>query len=113
MKKERTEGGGAVWACDCGQRDRIPAPRSHQATGAYGREDLFARIRVRGGGEVMLEVDKPDDIPFERINELAKPYLGEIAGVYSDWTPLADRGWLLGEDVDRDDPWQFKNFRVT
>lgn len=57
-------------------------------------------------------VTEPDDIPFERINELAKPYLGEIAGVYSDWTPLKDRGVLFPEDVDASDPWQFKNFRV-
>jgi homospermidine synthase len=56
---------------------------------------------------------EPDDIPFERVIELARPYLGEIVGVYSDWTPLDDRGVLFPEDVDRSDPWQFKNFRVT
>ena len=31
----------------------------------------------------------------------------------SDWTPLSGRGWPFDEDVDRDDPWQFKNVRVT
>jgi len=44
---------------------------------------------------------------------LCRPYLGELSGVYSDWTPLAHRAWLFEEDVDRDDPWQFKNFRVN
>jgi homospermidine synthase len=44
---------------------------------------------------------------------LAAPYLGPMIGVYSDWTPLTDRGWPFTEDVDRDDPWQFKNFRVA
>ena len=36
-----------------------------------------------------------------------------MVGVYTDWTPLAARNGLFDEDVDRDDPWQFKNFRVT
>jgi homospermidine synthase len=36
-----------------------------------------------------------------------------VAGVYTDWTPLEGRGRLYPEDVDRDDPWQFKNFLVT
>ena len=40
------------------------------------------------------------------------PYLGEMVGVYSDWTPLADRESLFAEDLDPSDPWQFKNFRV-
>jgi homospermidine synthase len=35
-----------------------------------------------------------------------------MTGVYTDWTPLADRGWLFEESVDRSDPWQFTNFRV-
>jgi homospermidine synthase len=44
--------------------------------------------------------------------EAALPYLGEMAGVYDDWTPLRDRSALFPEDVDVSDPWQFKNFRV-
>ena len=56
---------------------------------------------------------EPDDIPYDRVIELARPYLGEIVGAYSDWTPLQERGVLFPEDVDITDPWQFKNFRVT
>ena len=56
---------------------------------------------------------EPDEMPFDEVLAVTVPYLGPMVGVYSDWTPLADRGWLFGEDVDRDDPWQFKNFRVT
>jgi len=41
------------------------------------------------------------------------PYLGQMAGEYSDWTPLTDRGVLFAEDVNKEDPWQFKNFRVV
>jgi len=56
---------------------------------------------------------EPDDLPFDEMLRLMDPYLGPVVGVYSDWTPLRDRGKLFEEDVDREDPWQFKNFRVT
>jgi homospermidine synthase len=58
-------------------------------------------------------VVEPDDIDHELTLKIARPYLGEILGVYTDWTPLCDRGWLFSEDVDRSDPWQFKNIRVS
>ena len=57
-------------------------------------------------------VVEPEEMDFERILELAKPYLGTLVGEYSDWTPLEHRGELFDEDLDRDDPWQFKNFLV-
>ncbi len=56
---------------------------------------------------------EPDEIDHERILELCRPYLGELVGVYSDWTPLAGRAALFAEDLDTTDPWQFKNFRVS
>jgi homospermidine synthase len=56
---------------------------------------------------------EPDEIDFERILEIVRPYLGDVVGVYSDWTPLAGRGRLFPEDLDTTDPWQFKNFRVV
>ncbi len=55
---------------------------------------------------------EPEEMDFERILALTEPYLGNLVGVYSDWTPLNHRGELFDEDVDRDDPWQFKNFLV-
>ena len=54
---------------------------------------------------------EPEEMDFHRVLEICLPYLGEIAGVYGDWTPLQDRGKLFLEDLDAD-PWQFKNFRV-
>ncbi|HLN24901.1 MAG TPA: saccharopine dehydrogenase C-terminal domain-containing protein [Patescibacteria group bacterium] len=60
-----------------------------------------------------LGVVEPDEIDFERILDVAAPYLGEVGGTYSDWTPLAGRGQLFAEDIDTADPWQFKNFRVV
>lgn len=56
---------------------------------------------------------EPDDLDPEDILPIARPYLGELVGVHGDWHPLQERGRLFDEDVDRDDPWQFKNFRVT
>ena len=58
-------------------------------------------------------VVEPEGLDFVRILEIARPYLGEIVGVYGDWTPLAGRECLFAEDLDRDDPWQFKNIRVA
>lgn len=58
-------------------------------------------------------ITEPEEMDFARILEIARPYLGQMAGAYSDWTPLLDRGLLFKEDLDEDDPWQFKNFRVV
>jgi homospermidine synthase len=55
---------------------------------------------------------EPDDLPHDEILLICRPYLGDVVGVYGDWTPLAGRGWLFDEDVDAGDPWQFRNFRV-
>jgi homospermidine synthase len=56
---------------------------------------------------------EPDEIDFREVLEIQLPYLGPVVGVYSEWTPLVDRARLFAEDIDTDDPWQFKNFRVT
>jgi len=55
---------------------------------------------------------EPEEMPFEEILRLCRPYLGNVIGAYGDWTPLKNRGQLFAEDLDLDDPWQFKNFRV-
>ena len=55
----------------------------------------------------------PDAVPHERILELCRPYLGPVVGAYTDWTPLDHRERLFPEDLDREDPWQFKNVRVV
>jgi homospermidine synthase len=58
-------------------------------------------------------ITEPDEIDYARILEICRPYLGEMVGAYTDWTPLQDRGRLFAEDLDTTDPWQFKNFRVV
>jgi homospermidine synthase len=54
-----------------------------------------------------------DEMDFRRCLELQRPYLGPIIGQYTDWTPLTNRPGLFPEDIDRRDPWQFKNVLVT
>ncbi|MFZ2007473.1 MAG: saccharopine dehydrogenase C-terminal domain-containing protein [Stellaceae bacterium] len=56
---------------------------------------------------------EPEELDFARILEVAGPYLGDVVGVWGDWTPLGDRERLFPEDLDREDPWQFKNIRVV
>jgi homospermidine synthase len=55
----------------------------------------------------------PEAVDFQRVLEIANPYLGEVVGVYSDWTPLAGRNHPFPEELDASDPWQFKNIRVV
>ncbi len=56
---------------------------------------------------------EPEDIDHERIMAISMPYLGDVVGVYSEWTPLVDRGVLFPEQIEQDCPWQFRNFRVS
>jgi len=56
---------------------------------------------------------EPDEIDFQRVLEICRPYLGPVVGAYTDWTPLSGRETLFAEDLDHDDPWQFKNIRVV
>ncbi len=58
-------------------------------------------------------VVEADQLDHARVLAIAAPYLGEMAGAYSDWTPLEDRGGLFAEDTDQSCPWQFGNFRVA
>ena len=87
-----------------------------KTTGAW----IVAAILVAGilGGMVWAlrnpdaGLVEPDDLDHETVLEVATPYLGEVAGVWGDWTPLKDRSPLFPEPTDPDDPWQFLNFRV-
>ena len=53
-----------------------------------------------------------DEVDFRRCLDVQLPYLGPVIGAYTDWTPLDKRGVLFPEDVDLEDPWQFKNIIV-
>jgi homospermidine synthase len=56
---------------------------------------------------------EPDEMDFRRNLEICMPYLGPVVGRYTEWTPLSDRERLFPEELDRSDPWQFKNVRVV
>src|SRR6202011_270416 len=76
---------------------------SLQVTAAVLGGMIWAIERPRQG------IVEPEEMDFARILEIARPYLGDVVGVFGDWTPLKDRERLFPEDLDRDDPWQFKN----
>jgi homospermidine synthase len=59
-----------------------------------------------------LGVVEPDEMDFRRNLEICMPYLGPVVGEYTEWTPLHERERLFPEDIDKSDPWQFKNVRV-
>jgi homospermidine synthase len=56
---------------------------------------------------------EPEEMDHQRCLDICIPYLGPVVGAYSDWTPLDGRQRLFPEDVDAQDPWQFKNFLVA
>jgi len=93
------------------QEARALAPYNNatslQVTAAVLAGMIWAIENPRAG---IVEADAMD---HARVLEVARPYLGEVVGIYSDWTPLQDRGRLFAEAVDRSCPWQFKNFRVA
>ncbi len=83
----------------------------HQnATGLQVASALIAGAiwAIRHPEEGLVEVD---EIDFEECLELQKPYLGKVAGYYTDWNPLQS---MSGEHMlkDDEDPWQFSNIRV-
>ena len=57
-------------------------------------------------------VVEPESMDYERVMAIARPYLGEMVGVWTDWTPLVGRERLFTEELDHDDPWQFENVVV-
>jgi homospermidine synthase len=59
-----------------------------------------------------MGVVEPDEMDYRRCLEVCMPYLGPVVGEYTEWTPLHERERLFPEDIDKSDPWQFKNVRV-
>ncbi|HBM15996.1 MAG TPA: homospermidine synthase [Lentisphaeria bacterium] len=63
----------------------------------------------------------PDELPYEEILGYARPYLGPVVSLQSDWTPMKDRKeFFRNYDFESDDnskqngdiEWQFKDFLV-
>lgn len=53
-----------------------------------------------------------DEMDYHRCLEVQRPYLGPVKGYYTQWTPLDGRPGLFPEDIDKKDPWQFRNILV-
>ncbi len=53
-----------------------------------------------------------DEMDFRRCLQIQTPYLGPVIGTYTSWTPVDGRGVFFPEDMDREDPWQFRNVLV-
>ncbi|TPW29967.1 homospermidine synthase [Pararhizobium mangrovi] len=53
-----------------------------------------------------------DEMDYRRCLEIQLPYLGPVEGHYTQWTPLDGRPNLFEEDLDEEDPWQFRNILV-
>ncbi len=92
------------------EETRALAPHQN-ATGLQVTSAVLAGIvwALENPTEGIVETD---DMDHRRCLEVQLPYLGNVAGFYTDWTPLSDRRGLFPEDVDRDDPWQFRNVLV-
>ncbi len=79
---------------------------------------LQVTVAVLAGAVWAIENPKrgilePEYMDFERVIEIASPYLGDVVGVWGDWTPVQGRGGFFPEDMDTSDPWQFKNILVA
>jgi homospermidine synthase len=77
-----------------------------QVTSAVLAGAIWAIENPRAG------VVEADEMDFARCLEIQMPYLGPVMGVYTDWTPLHNRGKLFPEKLDKRDPWQFTNVLV-
>ena len=53
-----------------------------------------------------------DEMDFRFCLDVQRPYLGPVKGYFTDWTPLDGRHGLFEEDLDRENPWSFRNILV-
>ncbi|ABD53873.1 homospermidine synthase [Jannaschia sp. CCS1] len=54
-----------------------------------------------------------DEMDHARCLEVQRPYLGPVEAHYTDWTPLENRWELFDENMDREEPWAFRNVLAT
>ena len=92
------EGGAPAGALS--ERDRAAGD-----VGGARRHGLGARKPEAG----IVETDEMD---HAAASKCSVPISGRSKGYYTDWTPLDGRPGLFAEDIDRDDPWQFRNILV-
>lgn len=95
---------------------RLTTPQARRLAPHNTATSLQVVAGIMGGIVWALEnpragVVEPDDIDYRTVMRVARPYLGELVGVYDTWTPLGQRSPLFDMPYD-EDPWQFLNVRV-
>lgn len=53
---------------------------------------------------------EPEDMDFRFVLDVATPYLGDMVGTYTDWTPINENSPLFPGNYQSHDVWQFENF---
>jgi len=94
---------------------RLPGVRAKHLLAAL-QKARFDVIR-QNGSHITLHnplTDKTVVVPMHpgEFPRWQTPYLGPVLGADTDWTPLTDRPGLFPEELDKRDPWQFKNVLV-
>jgi homospermidine synthase len=97
---------------------RLTIEQSRELVPYNNATSLQVTAAVLGGMVWAIEnpsagIVEADDIDHIRVMEIARPYLGDVVGAFSNWNPLEGRGALFPETVDTSCPWQFNNFRVS
>lgn len=59
-----------------------------------------------------MECVEPEKLPFDQVLKIAKPYLGPMLSVQTDWTPFTNRGNLFPQTIDLANLWSFENFKI-
>ncbi len=124
LKEEITQGMDELGVLLCGNPagvywfgSRLTIARARELAPCNNATTLQTAAGVLAGMVWVLEHDgcgvvEPEAMDFERALDVARPYLGQMIGVWGDWTPLQGRQPLFAEPADLDDPWQFTNILV-
>lgn len=106
------EGGALWWGSQLSDAQARAACPDNSATTLQVTSGVMAAVvwALRHPDRGLLE---PDELPHEAILSLARPYLGRLGAVRTEWTPLAGRTQMpFGDTLDLSDPWQFLNVRA-
>ncbi len=103
----------ALW---CGSRLSIQEARAlapfQNATGLQVTSAVLAGM-VWALENPTAGIVETDEMDHARCLAIQLPYLGRVEAHYTDWTPIATRWAQFNEEIDEDDPWQFKNVLAT
>ena len=110
----------ALWPCQkcllvwLATLDRGDA--AHRALSECDRPaSVLRRARRHGlgaGKSARPGLSRPTNSTFAAASKCSAHILAPSSAHYTDWTPLEGRAVLFPEDIDTEDPWQFKNVLV-